>query len=81
MDAIPSDEEFNAARKEDSPIGAGAPIVEAEVDLDDFITQAGRDARDNLPEPPNWKMLLIVGGVVIVGTLALLVFINARARR
>tara|TARA_A100001391_G_scaffold205454_1_gene206492 strand:- start:1441 stop:3198 length:1758 start_codon:yes stop_codon:yes gene_type:complete len=81
LDAIPADEEFNAARKEDSPIGAGAPIVEAEVDLDDFFVKAARDAKENLPEPPNWKMLLIVGGVVIVGTLALLVFINARARR
>jgi hypothetical protein len=86
LDAIPSDEEFNAARKEDSPIGAGAPIVEAETDLDDFVTDTGRDAAETLDDigesiSNNWRTWLIVGGVVVVGTLALLVFINARARR
>tara|TARA_R100000329_G_scaffold42611_1_gene39685 strand:- start:2032 stop:3801 length:1770 start_codon:yes stop_codon:yes gene_type:complete len=86
LDAIPADEEFNAARKEDSPIGAGAPIVEAETDLDDFVTDTGRDAAetlDNIGESisNNWRTWLIVGGVVVIGTLALLVYVNARARK
>ena len=86
LDAIPADEEFNAARKEDSPIGAGAPIVEAETDLDDFVTDTGRDAAETLDDigesiSNNWRTWLIVGGVVVIGTLALLVYVNARARK
>ena len=79
-EAIPADEEFNAARKEDSPIGAGAPIVEAETDLDDFVADTGRDVDETFDDIKdafsiNWRLILIGGAVLIGGFFLLKAFV------
>ena len=71
--AIPNDAEFRAAQVEDAPIGAGAPVVDAEVDLDDKVEEVGEDIKDAFSI--NWKLILIGGAVLIGGFFLLKAFV------